>query len=341
MRNGKCLIVSLGSIGRRHLANIRLLMPEIEIGLLRLQAEHKNADVPSEADKQFSTIEAAVTFQPDFAIIACPATFHLAVALPLVKAGISVLIEKPIAEKCAGIERLIDEASCTGAVLMVGYNFRFMPSLQAARQIVQSGGIGRVLGARAEVGQYLPMWRKDSDYETTVTAQKKLGGGALLELSHEIDYLYWIFGMPSRVSANGGKYSDLNIDVEDMVALSLEYDDPPRLIQVHLDLLQHAVTRTCKFIGTDGILIWDGIKDEITLFDRSKGDWKVLCLPKVEDKNEMYLEELRHFISCLETKAPPLVDAYQGVDVLRIVEFAKKSMVMGQVVFAGGNDAHV
>lgn len=328
----KCLVVSLGSIGRRHLANTRALLPDAEIGLLRLQIEHKDEVIPNEANKQFFTIEAALAFQPDFAIVACPATFHLAVALPMVQAGISVLIEKPIAEKSAGLDVLRDEASRTGAILMVGYNFRFLPSLQAVREMVQRGKIGKILGVRAEVGQYLPMWRKGCDYENTVTAREELGGGALLELSHEIDYLYWMFGKPSRVVATGGQYSDLNINVEDMVALSLEYDDAPRLVQVHLDLLQHSPTRVCKFIGAGGTLVWDGIKDEVTLFEQSSGSWEVLDVPNVCDRNYMYFEELRHFITCVETKSQTLIDLRQGVEVLKIVEAAKKSMALGQVV---------
>ena len=77
---------------------------------------------------------------------------------------------------------------------MTAYNLRFLPSLQAYRERIQFGVIGKVLSVRCEIGQYLPSWRPGSDYRQAVSASRALGGGALLELSHEIDYLRWIFG---------------------------------------------------------------------------------------------------------------------------------------------------
>ena len=72
---------------------------------------------------------------------------------------------------------------------MVGYNLRYMKSLIKFREILSKKKIGKILSVRSEVGSYLPSWRKDTDYKKSVSAKKKLGGGVLLELSHDIDYL--------------------------------------------------------------------------------------------------------------------------------------------------------
>lgn len=318
------LIVSLGSIGRRHLRNLRTLRPQARIGVLRLTPSGANEGLPAGADFQFASIDDALAFAPSAAIIASPASTHLAVAVPLARAGIPLLIEKPLAASCDGLDELL--AAAAGIPVMVAYNLRFLPSLVEARRVILGGLIGDVLAVRAEVGQYLPTWRPAIRYQNTVSARQSLGGGALLELSHEFDYLYWMFGLPARVSASGGRYSGLEIDVEDLVSVNLEYDAPRRLIHVHLDLLQRATTRCCKFIGSEGTLRWDGIADTLEHFDPSTGEWRRIATPSCRDRNEMYVAELAHFLQCAASAGTPQVDLRAAQDVLAIVDAARASI---------------
>ena len=275
------------------------------------------------ADIQFSSLAEALDFAPDAAVIASPASAHLAMAMPLAMAGIPLLIEKPLADRLDGVDQLIATAR---APVMVAYNLRFMPSLAEARRLVHAGVVGDVHAVRAEVGQYLPGWRPSKSYRHTVSAQKKLGGGALLELSHEFDYLYWIFGPPALVNASGGRYSALEIDVEDLVSVNLIYENPRRLIHVHLDLLQRATTRYCKFIGSEGTLRWDGIADSLECFDPGMGSWRVIHAEPCPDRNATYVNELSHFLDCAASGQTPLIDLNAARDVLAIVEAAKASI---------------
>ncbi|MEY2633865.1 MAG: hypothetical protein RIR00_2519 [Pseudomonadota bacterium] len=318
------LVVSLGSIGRRHLHNLRALRPQARIGVLRLTQSGANEELPEGADLQFTSINDALAFAPSAAIIASPASTHLAVAMPLARAGVPLLIEKPLATSCTGLSELL--AAAAGIPVMVAYNLRFLPSLIEARCLVHDGAIGEVLVVRAEVGQYLPAWRPASRYQDTVSAQQALGGGALLELSHEFDYLYWMFGLPSRVAASGGRYSALEIDVEDMVSVNLEYESPRRLVHVHLDLLQRATTRGCKFIGSEGTLRWDGIADTLERYVPAAGEWQQVDTRPCPDRNEMYVAELAHFLDCAASGQTPLVDLRAAHDVLAIVDAARASI---------------
>lgn len=328
----KYLIVSLGSIGRRHLANLRALCPDAQIGVLRLHAADTGAAVPAGADHQFFSLSQALAFAPSAAIVAGPASTHLDVATALASAGTALLVEKPLADTSAGLASLLATCAQADIPLMVGYNLRFLPSLMECKRLLDSGAIGRVRGVRAEVGQYLPDWRPGTRYQENVSARRELGGGALLELSHEIDYLYWMFGMPARVSARGGRYSELEIDVEDMVELCLEYEDPARLVNIHLDFLQRSPSRSCKFIGDQGTLVWNGITDRIDLFSAGEGTWKHIDNQAQSDRNGMYLAELRHFLNCSRRQEPVLCDGVQGYDVLAIVEAARASMHHGTAV---------
>jgi predicted dehydrogenase len=320
----KYLIVSLGSIGRRHLRNLRTLCPKAQIGVLRLTPLGAGEGLPEGADVQFATIDEALAFAPAAAIIASPASSHLEVALPLVRAGIPLLIEKPLATTCMGLGELLDAAA--GIPVMVAYNLRFLPSLAEVRRLVHRGAIGEVFAVRAEVGQYLPDWRPAARYQDTVSARQALGGGALLELSHEFDYLYWMFGLPARVTASGGHYSAMEIDVEDLVSVNLEYEAPRRLVHVHLDLLQRATTRGCKFIGSEGTLRWDGIADTLECFVPAAREWRQVETQPCSDRNEMYVAELAHFLDCAASGQMPLVDLRAAYDVMAIVDAARASI---------------
>lgn len=335
----KYLIVSLGSIGRRHLANLRQLCPHAQIGVLRTHTTDRAAAVPAGADYQFFSLDEALAFVPSAAIVAGPASIHLELARPLAAAGIALLIEKPIANTTEGLAPLLKACARDGVPVLIGYNLRFLPSLVECKRLIDAGTIGKVRGVRAEVGQYLPDWRPGARYQDGVSARQALGGGALLELSHEIDYLYWMFGMPTRVSARGGRYGELEIDVEDMVELCLEYQKPARLVSIHLDFLQRSPTRTCKFIGDKGTLVWNGITDQIELFSVDEGAWQHIDSHTQPDRNAMYVDELRHFLSCARKQVTPLCDGAQGYDVLAIAEAAKASMAHGAAVpihgFAG------
>ena len=165
---------------------------------------HRGCDSPPlpPIDRCVSSIHEALLCRPDAAVIASPAPCHIETATPLAKAGVHLLVEKPISSSTAGVSALIEICRAQGVVLMTGYNLRFLACMQRFKELLSENRAGRILSVRAEVGQYLPSWRPDSDYRRQVSAQAALGGGALLELSHEIDYLRWLFGEVSWVSAD-------------------------------------------------------------------------------------------------------------------------------------------
>src|SRR5664279_3220013 len=103
----KYLIVSLGSIGRRHLKNLRLLKPDAQIAVWRQHSKTANGELPEGADYQFTTLKDVLNFKPAAAIIAGPATRHRETALSLTNAGVHLLIEKPVSDSLEGLDDLI------------------------------------------------------------------------------------------------------------------------------------------------------------------------------------------------------------------------------------------
>lgn len=321
----RILIVGLGSIGRRHLRIIRETMPESDIRVLR----HKtSSEIPEFSNGCFDSLDDACAFAPQLAVIANPASFHLNVAIPLAMSGVHLLIEKPLSHGTADVQTLLKLVKDKNLILQVGYNLRFLPSLIDFRQRIHQGSIGKVLSVRCEIGQYLPTWRPGTDYREGVSARSELGGGVLLELSHELDCLRWIFGEIGWVNAWIGKLSGLEIDVDDTAHLVLGFSHDSQsacpIATLSMDFIRHDTTRHCIAIGELGSLRWNALTGSVELLLPGECKWQV-AYHYQHNRDESYLAQWLHFLSCVETGSHPLVSGLDGQAVLQVIEAAKLS----------------
>lgn len=329
------LVIGSGSIAKRHLANLRILFGDknVTIGCVSASGRVISKDEVGEGVVIYESLTQAFTVPLTFAIIASPAPLHVEHAAQLLQRNIPVLIEKPLSDS------LRHFLSHEGVLLThrdkigVAYNLRFMPSAVKFKALLDEQVVGPVLGVSVDVGQYLPDWRPTTDYRNNVSALRALGGGVLLELSHDLDYLGWLFGAFETVYCVSRNSGSLDIDVEDISDAILVRED--RLaVSVHMDFLQRAPVRTCKVIGAYGTLIWDVINNRVVL-NSSATEQKVLFDGCGYDRNEMYLEQLRHFSEVIEGKACPAISVNDGLETLRLVEAMKASAFLGQVVKIG------
>lgn len=329
----RLLVVGLGSIGTRHVRLVRELIPGVQIVVLR----HSNCqDLPELGiDHIVTSLEEALRYRPEAAVIANPASHHLDVALPLARAGVHLLIEKPISSTTQGVSELIEVCRARGLTLITGYNLRFLPSLQRFRELLEEARVGRVFSVRAEIGQFLPSWRPGSDYRQTVSAKAAFGGGVLLELSHEIDYLCWLFGEVEWVSAIQRKQSDLEIDVEDTAHLVLgfahETGAVPVIAALNMDFIRHDTTRTCTVIGETGSLRWNALAGTVEIFEQGGNAWQTLFTHQ-HQRDETYLAEWSHFLACITDGGPSVISGHDGLAALRVIEAARHSSTTATVV---------
>ena len=149
---------------------------------------------------------------------------------------------------------------------------------------------------------YLPNWRK-INYRHSVSAKKNLGGGVLLELSHELDYLSLFFGSLEVIYSSINFTEELDLNVEDCADFCLKAENNFN-INVHLDFLQRAPTRRCRFVGTKGALDWDLINHKVIF--TSKNNNEVVYEDKNFDINEIYLAMLRDFFNYSKTATSDL-----------------------------------
>ena len=320
-----CLaIVGLGSIGRRHLRLISEIRPDIKIIVVR--SGHGSAcDEEKMAVKVTDSIGDAIKEGIQAAIISSPATLHLKQSLELAKNGIHLLIEKPISHTSDRVKELLKIVNENRITTMVGYVLRYDLGAIKFKNWLDNKIKGKILHARIECGSYLPDWRPDQDYRKTVSALSELGGGVLLELSHEVDYLYWFFGKPKDVQAQIRNSGTLDINVEDQVDL-LMTSEQGYCISVQIDFNRRHVERKCKVLTTEGELIWDAVNKNVTWKGVNKEQFKY---EYNNERNSIYRKQLEVFFDCIENDNDPIVTVKDGINVISLIDAVRNASEKG------------
>jgi len=341
----KILIVGLGSIGQRHLRNLRtLLSDEVEILAYRVRklshviTPTMQIDADRNVEREyrvqvFGDLELALEEKPDIAFICNPSSLHVPVALDCVRAGCDLFVEKPLSDRLTGLPELqtLVEKQCR--IVMVGYQHRFHPCVLRMREIVGNGLLGNLLGVRAAVGEYLPGFHRYEDYRQGYAARADLGGGVILSQIHDFDYLYSLFGKAKRLFSVGGHWSNLEIDVEDVASTLMEYEFGGRPLPVHLqqDYLQRPPQRQCEVIGDAGKAILDFPTLSVTLYG-AEGNIADRFTCEQLDRNQLFISEMQHFLDCVKTRTKPVVDLSEGIWSLKLALAAKESIATGRVI---------
>lgn len=220
----KILIVGQGSIGQRHLRNIEKFFPNFEIILLRKKYYtpklNKNNKVIGNKKKDnkystFSNYKKALDQNPNAVFICNPTSLHIDYAIEAAKRSINIFVEKPLSHNKNKIKILKNLISKNKIIFMIGFQFRFHPLIKYIKKLLLNNKLGKLIGANIYSGEYLPNFHKYEDYRKSYAANKRLGGGVVLSVIHEIDLCVYFFGKPTSVFSVGGKSSNLDIDVED------------------------------------------------------------------------------------------------------------------------------
>ena len=321
----KAVVIGLGNIALRHRRNLKLLFPEILIISVPSSGKFENQNVEF-ADQITLSLDEAIREGVDMAIVASPASFHALHAKSLLLAKVPTLIEKPVTGNSQDAYELIKTQQKTLAPAAVGYCLRFMPSSIKIKELLDQKLIGCIYNASVNVGQYLPDWRPLKDYQNSVSAKADLGGGALLELSHEIDYIQWLLGSMKVHYAQLRSSSELNLEVEELVDLVL-VSDAGTVCNIHLDFLQKKVSRVCSFIGEKGRLDWN-LKSNTIMLHTGEGS-EVLFSESDWDSNKMYLSLLTDFLDLVAGRENSSVDLEQARKTVELIEDIKSCAIHG------------
>lgn len=337
----KFLIAGLGSIGRRHFRNL-VALGEKDIVLLRTRKatlpDDELVNYPLETD----IIEALRKHQPDAVIVANPTSLHLDVAIPAAEAGCHILLEKPISHSLERLDVLQTGADKTGSKILVGFQFRYHPTLNKARELIQSGALGRILTVHAHWGEYLPQWHPWEDYRQSYAARPELGGGVIVTLTHPLDYLRHLLGEVDSLWSFNSQISPLEVDVEDVAEIGLKFASGA-VGGVHVNYFQRPPVHRLEIVGTDGTLRWDNA-DGVLHFYKIPAPFgsyadqppnpvvETFSPPEGFERNQLFVAQTRHFIEVVRGESEPVCSLADGVAALRLALAAYESQKKGRVI---------
>lgn len=310
----KILIAGLGSIGRRHLKNL-IALGETDIVLFRTGKGTVNDDFVQEYPVEHN-LEKAMEEKPDAVVISNPTAMHMDVAVLAAQANATIFLEKPISHTFDSLIPFERALAASTSKVYVAYQFRFNDGLKKIKDLIQNEEMGRPISFQSRWGEYLPDWHPWEDYRLSYAASSEMGGGVVLTLSHPIDYLRWIFGEVTELFAVTGNQSNLELTCEDFADVSLKYANGVTG-DIHLDYYskpkQHDLVIQCE----RGTISWD-YKSNIVKVEDLKSHCNNI-LPAVGHKrNQMYLEEIAHFIDVCKNDIEPVCTYKDGKQALNL-----------------------
>jgi predicted dehydrogenase len=259
----------------------------------------------------------ALSHGPDAVVVSNPTALHLDVAIPAAEAGCHLLMEKPISHSLEGLPDLKSALADGGGRVLVGFQFRFHLGLQKVRELIDENALGRLLSVRVHWGEYLPGWHPWEDYRQGYSARKDLGGGVVLTLSHPLDYMRWLFGEVDALWAFTGQESDLALEVEDTAEIGLRFATGV-IGSLHLDYNQRPPSHRMEIIGTNGILRWDNADGVASVYLAGREGWQHYPPLDGFERNDLFLAEMRHFLSVARGNSEPLCTLEDGEWALKL-----------------------
>lgn len=310
--------MGLGSIGLRHLNNLKSLLPSAEVAALR--SNRNNTRKYDLVDYEFHDLSEALKFKPDLVFITNPTTKHVETALKFVNQTSGIFIEKPISddlESALNLAKIADKSE----VVHISCPLRFHPSLKFLKNHIENID-ENIINISIFSGSYLPSWRPETDYKECYSSKKELGGGVSLDLIHEIDYLRWIFGDIAHGYFGSDKVSDLDIDVEDLAYSIMKLEKGARC-ELHLDYFRKIAKREIEICTSKNNLIKvDLINSIVKICKNHKKDIFEINF----DKNQMYVDELKYFLKCVMNHENSFNDAFYATETLKYALYMRNNV---------------
>lgn len=334
-RATRAVVVGSGSAGRRHAAALRTALPRSELFVVRRPDSRQPMDVLQELGASVvPSLDPVLTSTVDVAIVAGPAPFHASAALALIRTGARVLVEKPLAASISDAVEIRDRADALGTRLVVGYHLRYSDVVPHLRSLIAGGSIGAPIRFHFAVGQHLGQWRPGTDPRESVTARRDLGGGVLLELSHELDGALFVLGehigdVDTVEAALGFTGAPTDGMVETVADLELSGTSGLHGT-IHLDMVSAVPHRRWEVTGTEGTLVADLLSGVIERRSPPGNDLVFGPTPPGErDRAEVRLID---DLLAVEPTAPQRCGGDDGVAAVELVAAARSSADLGQPV---------
>lgn len=315
----KFLVLGLGSIGSRHIRNLKKLgYPDI----IGYDADHEfSVKKSKELNIQITTDFKDQVDAVDAIIVCTPPSFHVEATIFAAEKNKYIFLEKPVSNDLEDAKRLLPYKD----KIMVGYNVRYHPLIKYTKEILPN--LGKIYNVQMEYAYNLATARPTMDYKKGYYA-KKGEGGVLLDHIHEVDYAQYLFGEFKNVFCKAEKISNLEISSEDNANLILTSVKGFSLA-LHIDYIQSNYTRNIKIIAENGIFFCDyttGIA-QLTIKDQASN---IKEFPPSFDQT--YIDEIQDFITMVRDKSLSVIGLSSALKSQAIANAAMLSNKNNQVV---------
>ena len=338
--NLRSLIIGCGSIGERHLHNIKKIGIK-DIGILDTNKTRVDSLSKKYSVKKFYDLDSALSFKPDFSIICTLPESHIPIANSCINSGSHVFVEKPLSSNLKNVIPMLKKAKTKKLKVAVGYNLRFDKGINLLKHKLQRKEIGRPLSILITFGHNIKFWRPGTNYKNHYILKK--GGGIILDGSHEYDYLRWLFEDEIKsVYCQTRSTDSIKTETESFASIMLK-TKKGLIANLNIDYLRPFYERSCHIIGEKGSLRWEynltksawstytqKVNSKVTLQLLSKSSSAVFN--NIVRVNDMYINEIRNFVESIVLNKKPLVDGFDGLNTLRLgvaaLESAKKKKII-------------
>jgi len=309
------LFFGLGSIGKKH---ARIIKDNYNYELIAFRTQ-KGQERNNLELKEINDLEKAFETKPDIAFITNPTYLHIETAIECTRRNIHLFIEKPISHSIENVDKLEKEILKRKLITYIAYNLRFHPVIEKIKEITE---LEKPIYFKSICSSYLPNWRSGQDYSKSYSAKKDFGGGVVLDLSHEFDYITWLFGEIKKIEGYCDKISNLKINSEDIMEAEITCKTGVKG-NVHLDYFTKNTQRTFTIQYDDRIIEGDLINSTIKITKKNKE--KTIQL-KCE-KDETYKKQIEYFFKQYHSKNTNMMNNYSEAlkTFKKIMEFKNKS----------------
>src|SRR2546428_1777071 len=334
----KGLIIGCGTIGERHLQNLKK-NGITNIAICDTDKKRANQIARRYTVKKFYDLHSALSFEPEFSFICTHPTSHLEIANICVNANIHIFIEKPLSTNLKGVEQMLKKAQSKRLQIAVGYNMRYDHGLRFLKERLQSV-MPNPLFISSEWGFDIKKWKPGSDYRKHYVLKK--GGGIILDDSYEYDYIHLLLDdCVESVYCQTRKVSKIKTQTESIAAIVLKFRKGT-IANLVIDYVRPQYERRCHIVDENGDLKWEYITGGST-WKPNGGKVKSIVMTNISgDKrakrsfrvrpNQMYEDEIKNFIRSITKNERPVVDGWEGLKTLRIGIAALQSAEKDKII---------
>ncbi len=323
----KFLIVGLGSMGKRRIRNIKHLDAGQIIGV-EPNEERRRLVEEEYKIKTVSSVEEGLKENPDAFIISTPPDKHGSIALIAAQHGKHFFVEASVILEDE-ILKANDISKKKNIVAMPSCTMRFNLMIKRIKTLVDSGKTGKVMAIDYHMGQWLPDWHPWEDISKFYVGKKETGAGREM-IPFELEWIQWIFGDIERLSCIKGKFSNLPVDIDDIYSINLRFSKG-LVGNILIDVVSRNPVRRMEVIGDKGTIIMDWNEKKIRIFDADSKKWENFIEEEKHEqkgywaKDDMYIEEMRHFINVILGKEILIYNMDEDIRNLKTLLTAEKS----------------